>query len=98
MAAACEISNVFSNYFSTMYSPEDPALAPVPPAAATSAAFGADDLMLSLSTPQMPPEGPGGSPREGYHCGEGPSEVRKLGGQAGGMPPPGDSVEVAVPG
>lgn len=54
MAATCEISNVFSNYFSTMYSPEDPILASVPPAAS----FGADDLMLSLSNPQMPLEGP----------------------------------------
>ncbi|KAM5205329.1 ETS-related transcription factor Elf-3 [Hipposideros larvatus] len=53
MAATCEISNVFSNYFSTMYSPEDPALASVPPAAT----FGADDLVLSLSSPQMPLEG-----------------------------------------
>ncbi|XP_037017054.2 ETS-related transcription factor Elf-3 isoform X2 [Artibeus jamaicensis] len=54
MAAACEISNVFSNYFSTMYSPEDPVLAPGPP----DSAFGAEDLVLSLSNPQMPPEGP----------------------------------------
>lgn len=54
MAATYEISNVFSNYFSTMYSPEDPTLASVPPAAS----FGADDLVLSLSTPQMPLEGP----------------------------------------
>ena len=61
MAATCEISNVFSNYFSTMYSPEDSPLAPVPPAAS----FGADDLLLSLSNTQMPLEGPGGS------CGEG---------------------------
>ncbi|XP_066883125.1 ETS-related transcription factor Elf-3 [Kogia breviceps] len=53
MAATCEISNVFSNYFSTMYSPEDPNLASVPPAAA----FGADDLVLALSSPQMPLEG-----------------------------------------
>ncbi|XP_036926481.1 ETS-related transcription factor Elf-3 [Sturnira hondurensis] len=54
MAATCEISNVFSNYFSTMYSPEDPALAPGPP----DTSFGADDLVLSLSNSQMPPEGP----------------------------------------
>uniref|UniRef100_U6CU79 ETS-related transcription factor Elf-3 n=1 Tax=Neovison vison TaxID=452646 RepID=U6CU79_NEOVI len=53
MAAACEISNVFSNYFSTMYSAEDPALASVPPAAT----FGADDLVLTLGNPQMPLEG-----------------------------------------
>ncbi|XP_046534195.1 ETS-related transcription factor Elf-3 isoform X2 [Equus quagga] len=53
MAATCEISNVFSNYFSTMYSSEDPTLASVP-AAAT---FGADDLVLTLSNPQMPLEG-----------------------------------------
>lgn len=57
MAATCEISNVFSNYFSTMYSSEDPTLASVP-AAAT---FGADDLVLALGSPQMPLEGPGGS-------------------------------------
>lgn len=57
MAAACEISNVFSNYFSAMYSPEDPAPAPAPPTAA-AAAFGADDLVLSLTNPQMPPGGP----------------------------------------
>lgn len=56
MAATCEISNVFSNYFSTMYSPEDPALASVPPATT----FGADDLLVSLSNPQMPLEGTGG--------------------------------------
>ncbi|XP_072804944.1 ETS-related transcription factor Elf-3 isoform X1 [Vicugna pacos] len=53
MAATCEISNVFSNYFSTMYSSEDPTLASVPPAAA----LGADDLALALSSPQMPLEG-----------------------------------------
>lgn len=53
MAATCEISNVFSNYFSTMYSPEDPTLASVAPATA----FGADDLVVSLSNPQMPLEG-----------------------------------------
>lgn len=76
MAAACEISNVFSNYFSAMYSPEDPAPAPAPPTAA-AAAFGADDLALSLSNPQMPPGGPGGS--GGCDCGEGSPEVRWLG-------------------
>lgn len=54
MAATYEISNVFSNYFSTMYNPEDPVLAPVP----TAASFGADDLVLSLSNTQMPLEGP----------------------------------------
>ncbi|XP_054546178.1 ETS-related transcription factor Elf-3 [Talpa occidentalis] len=53
MAATCEISNVFSNYFSTMYSSEDSTQAPVPPAAT----FGADDLVLTLSNPQMPLEG-----------------------------------------
>ncbi|KAB0406574.1 hypothetical protein E2I00_010383, partial [Balaenoptera physalus] len=53
MAATCEISNVFSNYFSTMYSSEDPNLASVPPATT----FGADDLVLALSSPQMPLEG-----------------------------------------
>ncbi|XP_021538145.1 ETS-related transcription factor Elf-3 [Neomonachus schauinslandi] len=53
MAATCEISNVFSNYFSTMYSAEEPALTSVPPAAT----FGADDLVLTLSNPQMPLEG-----------------------------------------
>ena len=57
MAATCEISNVFSNYFSTMYSSEDPNLASVPPATT----FGADDLVLALSSPQMPLEGTGGS-------------------------------------
>nr|XP_004670756.1 ETS-related transcription factor Elf-3 [Jaculus jaculus]XP_044992067.1 ETS-related transcription factor Elf-3 [Jaculus jaculus] len=56
MAATCEISNVFSNYFSAMYSSEDPALAPAPPAAAP--AFSADDLVLTLSNPQMSLEGP----------------------------------------
>lgn len=56
MAATCEISNVFSNYFSTMYSPEDPTLASVAPATT----FGADDLVVSLSNPQMPLEGTGG--------------------------------------
>lgn len=53
MAATCEISNVFSNYFSAMYSPEDPSLASAPPAAT----FGADDLGRSLSSPHMPLEG-----------------------------------------
>ncbi|KAK2496330.1 hypothetical protein MC885_005217 [Smutsia gigantea] len=53
MAATCEISNVFSNYFSAMYSSEDPTLASVPPAAT----FGTDDLVLTLSNPQMPLEG-----------------------------------------
>lgn len=62
MAATCEISNVFSNYFSAMYSSEDPALASAPPAAA----FGADDLVLTLSNPQMPPEGTGGSQQVGW--------------------------------
>ncbi|XP_008828533.1 ETS-related transcription factor Elf-3 isoform X2 [Nannospalax galili] len=54
MAATCEISNVFSNYFSAMYSSEDPTLAPAPP----TATFGADDLVLTLSNPQMSMEGP----------------------------------------
>ena len=49
MAATCEISNVFSNYFSTMYSSDDPTLASVPPAPT----FGADDLVLALGSPQM---------------------------------------------
>lgn len=53
MAATCEISNIFSNYFSTMYSPEDPTLA----SAAPATAFGADELAGSLSNPQMPLEG-----------------------------------------
>lgn len=53
MAATCEISNIFSNYVSAMYSSEDSTLAPVPPAAA----FGADDLVLTLSNPQMSLEG-----------------------------------------
>ncbi|XP_007939320.1 ETS-related transcription factor Elf-3 [Orycteropus afer afer] len=55
MAATCEISNIFSNYFSAMYSSEDPTLAPAPPAAT----FGADDLVLTLSNTQMPLEGTG---------------------------------------
>ncbi|XP_010377154.1 ETS-related transcription factor Elf-3 isoform X2 [Rhinopithecus roxellana] len=53
MAATCEISNIFSNYVSAMYSSDDSTLAPVPPAAA----FGADDLVLTLSNPQMSLEG-----------------------------------------
>ncbi|XP_021572806.1 ETS-related transcription factor Elf-3 isoform X1 [Carlito syrichta] len=53
MAATCEISNVFSNYFSAMYSSEDPTLTSVPPAAT----FGTDDLVLTLSNPQMSLEG-----------------------------------------
>ena len=57
MAATCEISNVFSNYFSTMYSSDDPTLASVPPAPT----FGADDLVLALGSPQMALEGTGGS-------------------------------------
>lgn len=56
MAATCEISNVFSNYFSAMYSAEDPSLASIPPVAT----FGADDLVLSLSNPQTSLEGTGG--------------------------------------
>ncbi|CAO2637014.1 ETS-related transcription factor Elf-3 [Lemmus lemmus] len=55
MAATCEISNVFSNYFNTMYSSEDPTLAPAPP----STTFGADELMLTLNNPQMSLGGPG---------------------------------------
>ncbi|KAM6218430.1 ETS-related transcription factor Elf-3 [Rhynchocyon petersi] len=53
MAATCEISNIFSNYFNAMYSSEDPTLASAPPAAA----FGADNLVLTLSNTQMPLEG-----------------------------------------
>ncbi|XP_012376442.1 ETS-related transcription factor Elf-3 isoform X2 [Dasypus novemcinctus] len=53
MAATCEISNVFSNYFSAMYSSEDPTVTPAPPAAS----FGADDLVLTLGNTQMPLEG-----------------------------------------
>lgn len=56
MAATCEISNVFSNYFSAMYSSEDPSLASVPPVST----FGADDLVLSLGNPQTSMEGTGG--------------------------------------
>nr|KAF6275177.1 E74 like ETS transcription factor 3 [Pipistrellus kuhlii] len=51
MAAACEISNVFSNYFSAMYSPDEPAPAPAP------APLPPADLAEPLSPP-MPPEGP----------------------------------------
>ncbi|KAM9612864.1 ETS-related transcription factor Elf-3 isoform 1-T1 [Trichechus inunguis] len=53
MAATCEISNVFSNYFSAMYSSEDPTLVSAPPAAN----FGADDVVLTLSNTQMPLQG-----------------------------------------
>ncbi|XP_045392180.1 ETS-related transcription factor Elf-3 [Lemur catta] len=53
MAATCEISNVFSNYFSAMYSAEDPTLASAPAAAA----FGADDAALTLGNPQVSLEG-----------------------------------------
>ncbi|XP_012599900.2 ETS-related transcription factor Elf-3 isoform X1 [Microcebus murinus] len=53
MAAACQISNVFSNYFSAMYSAEDPALTSAPPAAA----FGAEDAELTLGSPQVSLEG-----------------------------------------
>ncbi|XP_006159199.1 ETS-related transcription factor Elf-3 [Tupaia chinensis] len=53
MAATCEISSVFSNYFSAMYNPEDPSLASVPPAGS----FGADDLVVTLSNPPMSLEG-----------------------------------------
>ncbi|XP_003938327.1 ETS-related transcription factor Elf-3 isoform X1 [Saimiri boliviensis] len=53
MAATCDISNIFSNYFSAMYSSDDSTLASVPPAAT----FGADDLVLTLSNPQMSLEG-----------------------------------------
>ncbi|XP_007522153.1 ETS-related transcription factor Elf-3 [Erinaceus europaeus] len=53
MAATCEISNVFSNYFNTMYSSEDPPQAPVPSAAAP---FGANDLVVTLNNQQMPLE------------------------------------------
>lgn len=54
MAATCEISNVFSNYFNAMYSSEDPTLAPAPPAT-----LGTEDLVLSLNNQQMSLEGPG---------------------------------------
>lgn len=57
MAATCEISNVFSNYFSTMYSSEEPSQVPAPP---TAAPFASDDLLLTLSNPQMSLEGTGG--------------------------------------
>lgn len=53
MAATCEISNVFSNYFNAMYSSEDPTLAPAPPTA-----FGTEDLALTLNNQQMSLEGP----------------------------------------
>uniref|UniRef100_G3U0Q9 ETS-related transcription factor Elf-3 n=1 Tax=Loxodonta africana TaxID=9785 RepID=G3U0Q9_LOXAF len=56
MAATCEISNIFSNYFSAMYSSEDPTQVSAPPAAN----FGADDLVLTLSNTQMPLQGTGG--------------------------------------
>lgn len=62
MAATCEISNVFSNYFNAMYSSEDPALAPAPP----STTFGAEDLMLTLNNPQMSLGGPGERCAAGY--------------------------------
>lgn len=55
MAATCEISNVFSNYFNAMYSSEDPTLASAPPATA----FACDDLVLTMNNPQMSLEGPG---------------------------------------
>lgn len=55
MAATCEISNVFSNYFNAMYSSEDPSLAPAPP----TTTFAAEDLVLTLNNPQMSLEGPG---------------------------------------
>lgn len=71
MAATCEISNIFSNYVSAMYSSEDSALAPVPPAAA----FGADDLVLTLSNPQMSLEGTGGSQRGGMGHGVGDRSI-----------------------
>lgn len=54
MAATCEISNVFSNYFNAMYSSEDPTLAPAPPTT-----FGTEDLVLTLNSQQMSLEGPG---------------------------------------
>lgn len=80
MAATCEISNVFSNYFSTMYSPEDPTLASGAPATA----FGADDLVVSLSNSQMPPEGtggPGGQAGAGKRLGSrGEAATRRRGG------------------
>lgn len=55
MAATCEISNVFSNYFNAMYSSEDPTLAPAPP----STTFGTDDLVFTLNNPQMSLDSPG---------------------------------------
>lgn len=54
MAATCEISNVFSNYFNAMYSSEDPTLAPAPPTT-----FGTEDLVLTLNNQQMSLGGPG---------------------------------------
>lgn len=71
MAATCEISNIFSNYFSAMYSSEDSTLASVPPAAT----FGADDLVLTLSNPQMSLEGTGGSQRGGMGHGVGDRSI-----------------------
>ncbi|XP_006890600.1 PREDICTED: ETS-related transcription factor Elf-3 [Elephantulus edwardii] len=53
MAATCEISNIFSNYFNAMYSLEDPTVVCAP----TGATFGTEDLVLTLSNTQMPPEG-----------------------------------------
>lgn len=54
MAATCEISNVFSNYFNAMYSSEDPTLAPAP-----LTTFGNEDFVLTLNNQHIPPEGPG---------------------------------------
>lgn len=53
MAATCEISNVFSNYFNAMYSSEDPTLPPAPPTTS-----GTEDLTLTLNNQQMSLEGP----------------------------------------
>ncbi|XP_074164879.1 ETS-related transcription factor Elf-3 [Sminthopsis crassicaudata] len=50
MAASCDMSNIFTNYINAMYHAEDPAPAP-------SATLGGDDLVLTLSNPQMPLEG-----------------------------------------
>uniref|UniRef100_G3TJE3 ETS-related transcription factor Elf-3 n=1 Tax=Loxodonta africana TaxID=9785 RepID=G3TJE3_LOXAF len=72
MAATCEISNIFSNYFSAMYSSEDPTQVSAPPAAN----FGADDLVLTLSNTQMPLQGTGGS-RQGEGATD-PSAPRPL--------------------
>ncbi|XP_017454285.1 ETS-related transcription factor Elf-3 isoform X2 [Rattus norvegicus] len=55
MAATCEISNVFSNYFNAMYSSEDPTLAPAP-----LTTFGTEDFVLTLNNQHMSPEGPVG--------------------------------------